>query len=1272
MTLALVAGARSAWAQAGTAALSGTVTDQQGAALPGVTVTLTNPTTGAVRTATTNATGAYQFLAVPPGTYTVTMELSGFRTAVRDNVHLEVDVQAKLDVPLDIGSLSETVKVNAEVVALNTTDASLGNVITGQQVRSLPLEANNIIGLLSLQPGAVYLPNAAVQDARTGAVLNIDPRSGAVSGSRADQSNITLDGIDVNDPQFGTAYSSALRMTLDSLQEFRVSTSNYGADAGRSSGAQVSLVTRSGTNDLHGSGNWVLRDTRFSSNDYFLKLSQLSSGEPNKAPKLDKRIFGGSLGGPVLKDKLFFFGNYERLREDSESPVLRNIPSMTMRDGVLVYPCEDPGACAATSVNGLTTSHTIPAGYHGMTPAELAAVDPLHIGPSLAAMDLFRNYPTPNDPGIDGFNLVGYRFAAPVENTFNTTIGRVDYREGAHSFFARMNFQDDSVSTAPQFPGAPPRNTRDVTSRGLAAGWDSVLTSSLVNTFRYGLTQIKEDILGLQTATRVDFRNIDDFEALTSSSGRDIPTHSFVDDLSWVKGSHTVKFGTALRFSRVGSYNNSTSFHRPEANGSWVSGVGRRYMPGGLCPGVEAACDGLPAVAEGGQATYGDTFIPSLGIISEVDGYYNYPREGNVLAEGTPVRRRFGTDEYEFYVQDSWRIGNDLTLTGGVRYALYSPPFETSGLQVAPSIKLGDWFEQRRVLMEAGQSTSDAPLIGFDLAGPENGKPGYYDWDKNNFAPRFAAAWTPHADQGLWGRLTGNGKLVVRGGYSMVYDRIGNALATNFDRLGSFGLSTVLSSPFGGNNEDEPSVRFQGLDVVPPTLPDAPPGGFPQTPPSYAGVITEALDGTLVTPYYHSFNVLLGRDLGKGFSIEGGYVGRRGRNLLVRRDVAMPANLKDPVSGTDYFSAAKQLIQSAQSAGIDSGADPSAYAGLPAIPYWENMFPDAAGDGLTATQRMAYAYNSVAPDWMTALYGIDEYCDPACSKLGPVAFFTPQYDTLGVQSTIGRASYDALQLSMRKRFSDGYQFDFNYTFAHAKDHGSLLEGDQTFQDFGNGGYTGFLIDSWDPDKQYGNSDFDVRHLLNMNWIAELPFGRGRHFGQDAPGWVNAIIGEWSTAGVVRWSSGFPFTVINCRQCWSTNWDLQGNAELVTPGRLPETQTTKNVIDGYPSPFKNPQDALTYFRRAYPGEVGLRNALVGDGYFSIDFSLSKAWTMPWSHDQRLRLRWDTFNLTNTPKYDVQFLDVYPDRQNTFGRYYNTIQTCDGGAGRCMQFALRYEF
>jgi hypothetical protein len=321
---------------------------------------------------------------------------------------------------------------------------------------------------------------------------------------------------------------------------------------------------------------------------------------------------------------------------------------------------------------------------------------------------------------------------------------------------------------------------------------------------------------------------------------------------------------------------------------------------------------------------------------------------------------------------------------------------------------------------------------------------------------------------------------------------------------------------------------------------------------------------------------------------------------------------------------------------------------------------------------MAVEFNGHAPDYITPLYNADEGCDPSCSALGPFAFFAPQYDTLGVQSTIGRSQYDALQLSVRKRFSDGYQFDVNYTLGYAKDHASLLEGDSVFANFTTGGYTGFLLDSWNPDKSYANSDYDVRHLVNMNWIADLPFGRGRHFGKEMGGALDAIIGGWTTAGVFRITSGFPFNVLNCRQCWTTNWDLQSNAELVTPGVLPPTATTKDVISGYPSPFQDPQAALDYFRRALPGEVGLRNVLRGDGYYSIDFSLSKTWSMPWAENQKLRFRWDTFNVTNTPSYDVQFLDTYPDRAATFGRYYNTIATCDGGAGRCMQFALRYEF
>ncbi len=344
--------AGTARAQSGTAALYGKVTDQSDAALPGVTVTITNAAAGITRSTVSDAEGGYQFLALPPGTYAVKAELTGFRTATREKVELPVDVRTKMDLPMAIGQMSETVEVTSMVSPINTTDASLGNTISGTQIRALPLEANNVVGLLSLQPGAVYLPHTA----------NTDPRSGSVSGSRADQSNVTLDGVDVNDPQFGTAYTSALRITTDALQEFRVATSNYGADTGRSSAAQVSMVTKSGTNMFHGSGTYTERDTKFSSKEYFLGLS----GQ-DKA-KLDKKIGGGAVGGPIKKDKLFFFGNYERLQESSESPVNRAVPSDTMRDGVLVYGCSVASACPASTVQGFTGSHAVPAGFYGLGP----------------------------------------------------------------------------------------------------------------------------------------------------------------------------------------------------------------------------------------------------------------------------------------------------------------------------------------------------------------------------------------------------------------------------------------------------------------------------------------------------------------------------------------------------------------------------------------------------------------------------------------------------------------------------------------------------------------------------------------------------------------------------------------------------------------------------------------------------------------------------------------------------------------------------------------
>ena len=333
-----------AWAQTGTAALVGDVIDPQKQVLPGATVTVTHMATGASQVSVTDERGGFRFGNVQPGLYNLKAELGGFKTSVIERVELQVDSVRRETIILEVGGVSETISVVSEVSHLNTTDASVGNVMSREQIRSLPVEAQNVVHLLSLQPGAVFVP--------TPNPATTDPRYGSVAGARADQQSVTLDGIDVNDPQLATAYTSAIRMTQEALQEFRVSTSNYNAEMGRSSGPQVSLITRSGTNQFDGSGYWTARRTATSSNEYFLQLSQNAAGLPNEAPKLDKDIFGGSFGGPIRRNKLFFFANVESLKEKSEAPVVRNVPSNSMRDGVLIYQCAVAALCPGGTVRG--------------------------------------------------------------------------------------------------------------------------------------------------------------------------------------------------------------------------------------------------------------------------------------------------------------------------------------------------------------------------------------------------------------------------------------------------------------------------------------------------------------------------------------------------------------------------------------------------------------------------------------------------------------------------------------------------------------------------------------------------------------------------------------------------------------------------------------------------------------------------------------------------------------------------------------------------------
>src|SRR5882762_6072288 len=370
-------------AQSGTTSIHGTVTDKSGASMSGANITLTNPEQALTRQMNSGPEGEYEFVALPPGTYTLKVEAAGFRKFEQTHLQLLVNSPATVNVKLDIGATSETVEVSAQAVALNTTDASIGSAFGENQVKQLPLEGRNVPDLLTLQAGVAYTGN------RSDVNRDIDTRSGAVNGARSDQSNILLDGVDVNDQTRGYAFTSVLRMTPDAMQEFRVETTNYDAAGGRSSGAQVSIVTKGGSNNFHGSLYEFTRNTATSANDYFIKISQLQNGEPNKPPQLIRNIFGGSVGGRLKKDRAFFFVNYEGRRDAQANSELRVVPTATLRQGIVQYPyctaaLDDSGNCPGAVKNFSLSTGT------------LASMDPRHIGPNQDVLNFFQSFPLPN------------------------------------------------------------------------------------------------------------------------------------------------------------------------------------------------------------------------------------------------------------------------------------------------------------------------------------------------------------------------------------------------------------------------------------------------------------------------------------------------------------------------------------------------------------------------------------------------------------------------------------------------------------------------------------------------------------------------------------------------------------------------------------------------------------------------------------------------------------------------------------------------------------
>jgi hypothetical protein len=1049
---------------------------------------------------------------------------------------------------------------------------------------------------------------------------------GYVSGARSDQSNLTLDGIDVNEQQTGEAFSTVIRVNPDSLQEFRVTTSTVNANQGRSSGGQVSLVTKSGTNEWHGSLYEYHRNTATTANDFFNNRSGV------ERPKLIRNLFGGSVGGPVKRDRVFFFYNYEGRRDAKQESVMHEVPTASLGQGIVKYRNTAGGI---TSLSGASFNEVFPI---GMNPAAL----------SLLA-DAARKYPV-NDTGTgDGLNIGGFRFNSPLPVKHNAHTARLDFNltaDGRHRVFVRGNYQHDTEAGVSRWPDTP-GTTLWSHPIGYMVQHDWTASSTLVNTFRYGVTRQGFSQQGDSSQNSIAFRFVYWPYDFSRTLSRTTPVYNLVDDVSWRKGTHTFGFGTNIRLIRNERISYANSFDSAITNPSFYEQSGA------------VLSDPITDVA-GSVSNLQAAICAVIGRYSQYSGNFNFARDGSVMAVGEGVGRNFATEEYEFYAQDSWRVFPSLTLTFGLRWGLNRPVYESTGLQVKPTTSLGGYFDKR--VASAAQGIPYNDTISVDLAGPKNGKAPYYDFRKNDFSPRAGFAWQPTFENRVLKAIFGEGqKSVFRGGFSMSYDRIGSALAVSFDLNNTLGFSssqTIAANTY--NVTDQPAPLLTGLSQDIRSLPgiDVPAKlTFPlTTPPDEDQRIETSLDDTLTSPVNYAWNFSIGREIGKGLTLEASYVGRRARNLLATRDIMQLNNLVDPKSKMDWYTAAGLLF--------DARQKNVPISQIPTIPYFENLFPDfkLEDDWTTATQN-AYGFVSRdgydVADWTYLQLYMDD------SGVYPNMFFHPQYAALSVWSTVAYSDYHAGTLSVRERLGDSFSLDLNYTFSKSIDNASGLQTSDEYSE-------SFIENALRPDDNKGVSDFDLTHIVNVNSVWQLPFGRGRRFlGAIHPA-ADAFLGGWQMSNIFRWNSGLPESVPFDAEVWATNWNAQSWG---TATRAIEASPTKS--GDHPNFFKDPKYAYQSFRNARAGETGQRNFFRRDSYVALDFQLAKSWKMPFNENHKLQLRWEVFNLTNTQRlagpnrtragFGLAVDPHLKDPADDFGRIIE-IQ----GNPRVMQFALRYDF
>ena len=1233
----------------------GRVADQSGAVLANAKVTLVNQATGVSRETHSDASGDYNFIEVPVGTYRLEFDQTGFKKNIRRDVTLELNQVITLNMQMQVGQTQETVEVTSEAPLVDTTSTQLGAVINDKAITQLPLNQRDTYQFLSLQPGV---------QSQVGADLYYGGNStGSVSvnGGRGRSNNFSVNGGDANDMFVNLP---TVQPSPDSVEEFRVLTNNFDAEYGRNSGSVVNVVTKSGTNQFHGNVYEFNRNRSLNSKGYF----------DTSKPAFIQNQFGGTLGGPIKKDRTFFFGSFEgrRLVRGFSGDVV-TVPDSLERQGNFSEGPAFGGVIGDQTVADVLNTRsnggcaTAIAAAGGATPAAGVAysdIFPGNVIPSSCqdpvAVDLLRFVPAANRGSF-------FQGVANGTDSQNQVTVRIDHRiNDKQSFSGYYYFTDETTfnpfnnfqAAGANVPGFGASTKQRFQQWNLSHTW--TISNSTVNEFRF--TYMRE-------AQR---------------------TFAHSQHTNLVTGSCASPAAQPFCFtgtSDATTINDGSSFN-PLAGTPFANKIG-------ITPGLGAAHEGVPDVTVSGGFTIGNNFegeLPQVGnsfqwsdnitkvkgshtfkfgtdvrrmrfdqtLFFEVNGYYNYFGGGtndvgysnnlfpnyllglpDTYQQGAAQNENVRTTALYLFAQDSWKIRPNLTLNYGLRWELNTPltdigkhvqtfrPGQSTQIypcQVSPygALVLGS--------TDCGQAFPTGLVVPGDRGVPPGMTQTYY----KAFAPRFGIAWSPGT----------SGKTSIRAGWGMFYNPIEQLVLEQFSAEPPFGGSTFLVETFFNT-------------------PYYAQAGFPYPNP-YNGIQNpvrgQPVDWSLFRPillfgefqphmrsqYSDQYNLTIQHQLAKDLVLQVGYVGSQGHRLLVSNDL----NRGTPQTCLDIASIANAdpSGNSVSSFG-SSGATCNQFAE-------DNQFTITVPNGFQFHMPNGTTFTGNGSQQLNFV-GIRPYSSPNCDPLTgnncPIDGI-PVFSNIFAQDTIANSSYNSLQVSVEKRFSKGLQLQGAYTFSKSIDQAS------SFED---------ILNPFNARRTRSLSLFDARHRFVVSYVYELPIPK-------YSGFTGKVLNGWAVSGITQIQAGFPIHL----QSFDDN-ELTSSIDFASAGEPdliarfhkidPRSNTNNYAFDqnSFTSNASDPSQpacssgaTFNCYQPSLFGRYGTapRTICCGPGINNTDMSLQKSTSI--NERMRVEFRWDVFNIANHTKF------FNPDGNVTDGSDFGRVKRA--GDPRLMQFALKLYF